>query len=171
MRGLVQELAVFGRAGTGEVDRSDVSLAAIVEAVAPPAVADRGAVLVTGELPALQANADHLRLVLRRLVDNAVRFVPDGRVAEVSIWATTEPHGWIVAVEDNGPGVLAALRESIFDPFVRGDRGHAGSGLGLATARRLVARDGGHLWVEDRADGAPGASFRFFLPAHVTSGP
>ena len=69
-------------------------------------------------------------------------------------------------VDDRGPGVPAAERERIFEPFLRleasRNRDRGGAGLGLAIARHLVLSLGGTIAVEDRPGG--GARFRVTLP-------
>lgn len=68
-----------------------------------------------------------------------------------------------VRVSDGGPGVAVMDRERIFSPFYTSKP--SGAGLGLSIAHRTVEQHGGRLWVEDRPDGLPGASFVLELPA------
>jgi signal transduction histidine kinase len=67
----------------------------------------------------------------------------------------------VISVHDQGPGVAIADRDSIFEPFWRGNGG--GSGLGLAIARGFVSVNGGRLWVE--SEPGHGATFSLALPA------
>lgn len=80
--------------------------------------------------------------LLRNLIDNALRFAPDGGRVRVSV--RREGAEAVIAVEDSGPGVAPEARERIFDRFYRGDdpRG-AGSGLGLSIVRRIAELHGG----------------------------
>jgi signal transduction histidine kinase len=115
----------------------------------------------------LVANVDPsaLRQVLLNLLDNAVRYGPDGQTVKV----TTESHNgaWRLTVEDQGKGVPAAERERIFEPYyrmnrdARGEKG--GSGIGLAVVRGLVEKHGGHVTVGDPAAGS-GARFSIEFP-------
>ncbi len=78
-----------------------------------------------------------------------------------------------IAVEDEGPGVPEEERDVIFDRFARGGgAGRRGSGegvgLGLALVAEHVRLHGGRVWVEDRADGSPGARFVVELPVLAT---
>ena len=78
-------------------------------------------------------------------------------------------HVWI-AVEDHGPGVPLEERELIFERFARGAvagrrSSSDGAGLGLALVDEHIRLHGGRVWVEDRADGEPGARFVLELPA------
>jgi signal transduction histidine kinase len=83
------------------------------------------------------------------------------------VWVRVRPHdqGALLIVEDAGPGVPPALRETIFQPFRQGPRvaSHApGLGVGLALVRVFAQLHGGRVWVEERQGG--GASFRVHLP-------
>jgi signal transduction histidine kinase len=105
--------------------------------------------------------------VLQNLLQNAIRHTPaDG---SVRIHAQIRPEGVEVAVEDTGEGIPESALGRVFDPFWRGDeaRSQAGSGLGLALAKRIAHALGGDLTVES----SPGAGSRFsvIVPARGIS--
>jgi signal transduction histidine kinase len=116
------------------------------------------AVAVEVKVPALavQADAARLRQILANLLENAARA---GALA-VRIEAAASGGCARVEVRDDGPGVDAAVRERLFDPFVSGRA--RGAGLGLAIARRIAERHGGALELAD--PGPPGAAFALTLP-------
>src|SRR5690606_29546375 len=94
--------------------------------------------------------------------DNAIRYSP----AEGTITITAGPVGHAVrfCVRDEGPGILPAERQRIFERFYTADRTRtagAGTGLGLAIARNIVSRLGGEIWV---ADETPATTLCFTLP-------
>lgn len=103
-----------------------------------------------------------LREMLRNLVDNALRYAPDGTV---DIQATPVA-GFRVAltVSDRGPGIPDDEKEAVQQRFTRGRAGEAqpGSGLGLAIVRSVATAHGGSLWLHDRPGG--GLSARVILP-------
>jgi signal transduction histidine kinase len=101
--------------------------------------------------------------ILENLLLNTARHTPPGTAVWVRIGR--DEHGVLLAVEDEGPGVPAELRASIFEPFRRaGDsRDVPGVGVGLSLVARFAELHGGRAWVEDRPGG--GASFRVLLPA------
>ncbi|KXJ63481.1 signal protein [Achromobacter xylosoxidans] len=103
-----------------------------------------------------------LREMLRNLVDNALRYAPDG---PVEIQATPVA-GYRVAltVSDRGPGVADDEKESVQQRFSRGRAGETlpGSGLGLAIVRSVAVAHGGSLWLLDRPGG--GLTARVVLP-------
>ncbi|RJG06002.1 hypothetical protein D3870_08210 [Noviherbaspirillum cavernae] len=110
----------------------------------------------------IHADPDLMRLVLRTLADNAVKYTPAGSL--ITLEAKTTEDGWEIEVRDNGPGIAPQERGMIFDRYFRGraSSGHTGTGLGLPLARRLIRMHGGSLTLVD-TNGA-GAVFRIWLP-------
>jgi signal transduction histidine kinase len=169
MRQLVQDILSFARSGNRDVTPEPVAVeraAVAAQAELEATIQERGAeIRIGGDLPTVLANEDHLRTVLEHLLANALRFVPADRAPVVDVVARDGGSEWIIDVSDNGPGIEPAVRGKVFDLFSRGPKStNSGTGLGLAVCRKLLARTGGRIWVEDRADGAPGASVRFALP-------
>jgi PAS domain S-box-containing protein len=113
----------------------------------------------------LDASADRekVRQILANLVDNAVKFSPQG--GTVTVAARKIDDGVQVRVVDEGAGVPAGEQERIFRKFYRADESSysGGTGLGLFIARGLASAMGGRLWIDSEAE--RGASFIFELPA------
>jgi len=112
-----------------------------------------------------EADGDKLRQILANLVDNAVKFSPEGGKVIVSARANGEVAE--VRVVDEGIGIPEEEQRRIFTKFYRGeamtrDPSTTGTGLGLFIARGLVSAMGGRMWVDSR-EGA-GSSFAFELP-------
>jgi signal transduction histidine kinase len=167
---LIDDLFELTRIERGELGwsmeqvRLDLLVQETVEAMRP--AADAGAVAVTagplGEAATARANAERLQRVLFNLIQNAIRHTPpDG-----SVTVRAEPVDGAVEIEvaDTGPGIPAADRRRVFEPFFRGDpaRTDAGAGLGLAISRAIVEAHGGRIWL---VDSAVGTRVRFRLPA------
>jgi K+-sensing histidine kinase KdpD len=113
----------------------------------------------------VECDEEKVRQVLVNLVDNAIKYSPDGGEIEVAL---TQPAGVVrFAVRDRGLGIPASQRERVFDKFIRLDpnlrRGIGGTGLGLYICRELVRRMGGRIWVDGRVGG--GSVFYLELPA------
>lgn len=121
-------------------------------------------VRVEDDLPSPRGDAQWLRRVLVELLSNACKFSPEG--APVVVTVHREDDEVIVEVEDQGPGVHAALQPSIFEKFKQvGDvltEKPSGMGLGLPTAAHIMRRLGGRIWVESADSG--GAIFGLALP-------
>ena len=123
-----------------------------LEAVAPPTA------------PMVAADRDQVRQVLVNLVQNAIKYSPDGGRIEVGI--TLHDSAIRFHVKDEGLGIPAHERERIFEKFYRLDpammRGVGGTGLGLYICSELVARMGGRIWVD--SEEGKGSTFFFELP-------
>ena len=124
------------------------------------------AVSVDPALEPIRCDPMRLRQVLANLIENAVKYSPDGGRIDVS----ARRHGdeVTIAVEDEGIGIPEREQKRIFDRFVRLDpdlsRGVGGAGLGLYISLELVTRMGGRLSVTSRE--GKGSTFRVELPAN-----
>jgi signal transduction histidine kinase len=111
-----------------------------------------------------EADPEKLKQVLAHLLDNAVRYSPEGGTVTV---VARERRGAIeVRIVDEGIGIPAVDRERIFRKFESGREVGGGIGLGLFLARGLVSAMGGRIWV-DSGEGK-GSSFVFELPSTLT---
>jgi PAS domain S-box-containing protein len=134
------------------------------EVVAQARVAGRPVAFQAEDLPeALRGEPAGLRLALKILLENALRFTPPGSALHVS--GRRAAGGIELALRDEGPGVAAADAPRIFEKGYRGANaaGLPGKGLGLYMARSVVEVHGGSLAV--LAPGGGGAEFRLWLPA------
>jgi PAS domain S-box-containing protein len=115
-------------------------------------------------LPPVAADPDKLRQILMNLIDNAIKYSPEGGRVELEVGRS----GGRVRfrVSDEGLGVPPAEQDRIFEKFFRLDpnltRGVGGTGLGLYISRELVTRMNGRIWVD--SDGRSGSSFFLELP-------
>jgi PAS domain S-box-containing protein len=169
---ILKEILVADHLDSGRLRVSSTRLdpveaaTAVVEAarvVAPSAVSIE--VEVDGDLPAIEADPEHLRQILVNLVDNAVKYSPDGGHVTVRV----EDRGATVrlAVSDRGIGIPANEQARVFDKFYRLDpnltRGVGGTGLGLYICRELVRRMDGRIAVDSTP--GHGSTFMVDLPA------
>ena len=115
-------------------------------------------------LPPVAADPDKLRQILTNLIDNAIKYSPDGGRVGVEIGRSGGRVRF--CVNDEGLGVPPAEQDRIFEKFFRLDptltRGVGGTGLGLYITRELVTRMYGRVWVV--SDGRSGSSFFLELP-------
>jgi PAS domain S-box-containing protein len=136
----------------------------VVEATrmhAPPSV--NLTINSNGDLPPVAADLDKVRQVLVNLVENAIKYSPDGGKVEVGV--DTRDDFVRFHVRDEGLGVAPEEQERIFEKFYRADphmtRGVGGTGLGLYICKELIDRMGGRIWVEQNDD--KGSTFFFEL--------
>ncbi len=159
MSRVLESLLTAARAGVagapGLCDVREAVGAAVLSLGPPP-----GAVQVRERVPGLRAGVDSalLERALAPVLDNALRYHRDVVLVDIDAGST----GPRVSVQDDGPGVPADISGQLFEPGVRGDADHPGTGLGLALARRLVRAGGGELVLDD--GGPPGARFVLHLP-------
>jgi PAS domain S-box-containing protein len=127
-------------------------------------------VAVNRGLTPVPADAARLEQVLTNLLENAVKYSPDGGTVAVCVRALSG--GVQVSVRDEGIGLPPGSTEVIFEPFGRAAnaaRRHLpGLGLGLYICRGIVTRHGGQLWAESAGPGC-GTTFRLWLPAAETA--
>jgi PAS domain S-box-containing protein len=110
-----------------------------------------------GHGPAIVNGSDgELQQVFTNLFQNAIDAMPEGGTLRV---VTRMTEAWVeVAIDDTGPGIDAAARERVFEPFFSTKQRAGGTGLGLSISHEIVRRHGGELAIEDRPDG-PGCRF------------
>jgi signal transduction histidine kinase len=173
---LVENILQFSRGerGTLELVRSVQPLAPLVTEVVEelvPMIEARGSRLrVDSDDPDdLEADVDAgaFRQILLNLLDNAVKYGPEGQEIRLTIRRLRDdPARARLEIEDQGPGIPRRDRERIWRSFRRLERDRqravAGTGIGLAVVRELVERHGGRTWVEEGTRG--GALFVVELP-------
>jgi PAS domain S-box-containing protein len=121
--------------------------------------------------PAIPSDRDRVRQVLVNLVENAIKYSPEGGRVEVGAVAADKMVRFFV--RDEGLGIPEEEQSRIFDKFYRLDphmtAGVGGTGLGLYICNELVRRMGGRIWVE--ANNGQGSTFSFVIPAGESSAP
>lgn len=121
------------------------------------------------DLPPVSVDRNRTLQVLSNLLDNALRFTPEG--GRVEVRAVSDAGKVVVSVSDTGPGVPPEDREQVFERFWRGPgpsgEGKAGTGLGLAIAKGIVEGHGERIWVES----SPGEGSTFSFTLSPAEGP
>jgi two-component system sensor histidine kinase KdpD len=155
-------------AGTFSYRFEEVDLGRVVdEAVEAAVLAQQDVPVVAtvhGRLPVIRGDRARLRQVLGNLIENAVKYSPEG--GEVRVSAAASNGAIRIAVKDGGPGVPDDQQKRIFEKFGRADvegGSKPGTGLGLFIARSIAEAHGGSLEVT--SGGEPGATFTLSLPA------
>jgi signal transduction histidine kinase len=165
MRDLIEELLTYAQVGgslrLAPVDLAEVATDAVHDL--DTVLRDAGAVVRVDRLPVVHGDAVQLRALLQNLIANAAKFRRPGVAPRIVLSSRRVDDRWQVEVSDNGTGVAPDQRERVFELLARGEGVAAeGSGIGLATCKRIVEAHGGTIGVHDSPDG--GASVRVALP-------
>jgi signal transduction histidine kinase len=174
LAGLINDLLDLSKIESGKIEMksSRVSMGGLVHEVVEtlrPIAAEKGIALeaaIPEQSIMVWADRDKVNQVLMNLIGNAIKFTPAQGTVTVSALKNGN-ESIRVSVCDDGPGILAAEKEKIFDKFyqiaeVDGVK-PKGTGLGLAICKALVELHGGRIWVETEMN--RGSTFSFTLPA------
>jgi signal transduction histidine kinase len=165
---LIDDLLSFSRMGRSELSRQRVDLAAMVrELVAElaPEAASREVRWRVDDLPVVAGDRAMLRVAFSNLLSNALKFTRPRPTAAIEVgWRPGERGETVVFVRDNGVGFDQAYAGKLFGVFQRLHREDEfeGTGVGLASVRRIVARHGGRAWAAGIL--GKGATFYVSLP-------
>jgi signal transduction histidine kinase len=168
MGDLVDDLLAFSRMSRAEMLKAQVDLNQIVQQILmenEPVVGQRRIDWVVQPLPAVQGDVAMIRLVLTNYISNAVKYTQKKDAARIEIGRVqTDTAEVAVYVKDNGAGFDMKYVGKLFGVFQRlhRDDEFEGTGIGLATARRIINRHGGRTWAEGQLN--TGATFYFSLP-------
>jgi signal transduction histidine kinase len=171
VRSLVTSLLAFARAG-GSPTEGTADVSETIRGVLDGLEADAAAAQV--EL-VLERSVDRrvacapgvLTSVVQNLVGNAIKYMDEARVRRTNVRVRDDGAFVRVEVQDTGPGIPEAIRDEIFEPFVRGTDAVEGAGLGLATVKRLIDAHGGRVGCESAP--GQGSVFWFELPRATPS--
>ena len=160
-------------AGKLHLEKRAVAVSEMIEA----SLADLGGALkrrqlslnIPPGLPPADADPEFAGQVVKQLVENALKYTPEG--SPISVSAELKGGKIVIRVADRGPGIEENERLRIFEKFFRGRRHRFdtdGTGMGLAIAKGIVEAHGEKIWVE--SEPGDGSEFSFSLPAHGGAG-
>jgi len=166
---LIDDLLVLSRITRAEMRLENVDLSALAtDIVALLRERDPHRHVHTHVQAGLLARGDVglLRIVLENLLDNAWKYTKNTQEPDIEVGARWENNRQIFFVRDNGAGFDMAFAGKLFAPFQRlhSSQEYAGTGIGLATVQRIIARHGGRVSASAQVD--KGAVFEFTLPSH-----
>jgi two-component system sensor histidine kinase BaeS len=120
-------------------------------------------------IPEVMVDPQRFQQVVGNLIDNSLRYTPEGSTIDLII--QRQENSVELTVADEGPGIPEAELEHVFDRFWRGDKSRArstgGAGLGLSIARQLVEAQGGKITAHNRPE--RGFAVQITLPVHEPS--
>jgi light-regulated signal transduction histidine kinase (bacteriophytochrome) len=171
---LIDELLQFSRNGRVELHEAGVDMnRAVREALNTVANEWAGRTIewVIGDLAPVRGDGAMLRLVWTNLLGNAIKYTRAKTRARIEVTAHEGPDETTFVVRDDGVGFDMRYAHKLFGVFQRlhSDAEFEGTGIGLATVRRIVSRHGGRTWAEGEL--GAGAAFYFTLPRSRGDGP
>jgi PAS domain S-box-containing protein len=165
MAELIDDLLALARVSRSDLARAAVDLSIVAREVGDQARAasKSNAELIVAEGLTVRADPRLVRVLLENLLGNAFKFSGKRDDARIEVGQRTENGEVVTFVKDNGAGFDLSAAKKLFTAFQRYHRPneYEGTGIGLATAQRIVSRHGGRIWAES-TPGA-GATFSFVL--------
>jgi len=171
MNALITGLLDYSRAGEitedqkQEIDTGDILRAVVGNLEA--AISETGAKITHDHLPSIRFEPVRMEQLLQNLIGNALKYRGEASPV-VHVTAREERGGIVFSVADNGQGIDPQYQLEIFGIFKRlHGKDVEGSGIGLATCKRIVEEHGGRIWVESAP--GKGSAFHFTVPASHTA--
>ncbi|QDK79518.1 two-component sensor histidine kinase [Spirosoma sp. KCTC 42546] len=166
MRSLISDLLDFSRVGS-EVAFTRVDLNNLVAEVIEEQQAEiraSGATVDVGPLPTMTAHYTDFKQVFQNLISNGLKYRKSGVAPHIVIQAVDEKEQFCFSVRDNGIGIERQYFERVFQIFQRlhGRNEFSGTGIGLATCKKVVDIYGGQIWIESTV--GVGTTFYFTIP-------
>ena len=163
---MIDDLLSLARLERQQVVRAQTDLNAIVQKVIEEVQRDIGSRTIEWAcelLPVVQCDPGLMKLVFANLLSNAVKYGARRDVTRISISVQDQQNEAVFAVSDNGAGFDQRYHDKLFGVFQRLHRADEfeGTGIGLATVRRIIHKHGGRIWATGVVDG--GATFYFTL--------
>lgn len=163
MKNLIKDLLDLSRIGKGiifsTVDCNEVLKEVIAEMEV--SVKEGNAKITSALLPVLRGNTMELKQLFQNLLSNAIKFRKKNVSPEIEVTVKENNSEYLFAFKDNGIGIEEQYRERIFTIFQRlhSVSEYPGTGIGLATCKKIVTRHNGKIWV----DSAPGIGSTFYF--------
>jgi light-regulated signal transduction histidine kinase (bacteriophytochrome) len=170
---LIDDLLCFSRMGRQGLSRSQVDLNILAQEIVTELESEtKGRTIdwhITG-LPIASADRTLIRAALANIISNAIKFTRPRPIGEIEIGSRGTQTESIIYVRDNGVGFDMQYADKLFGVFQRLHREDEfeGTGIGLATVHRIIARHGGRTWAEGEV--GHGATFYFSLPHSIQKG-
>ncbi len=164
---LIDDLLVLGRLGRATMEERTVDLTQLVEEARQelaPATAGRTIEWRVSPLPTVRGDSNLLRSVISNLLSNAIKYTRGKDPAQIVVGSRRQDGEVVCYVADNGAGFDMRFVDKLFGVFQRlhNPQEFEGTGIGLASVRRVIQRHGGRTWAESEV--GKGATFYFSIP-------
>ncbi|NET39634.1 MAG: PAS domain-containing protein [Cyanothece sp. SIO1E1] len=168
MSQLIRDLLDYSRVSTFKQLGEPIDCNHVMEQVLSdlqPIIDDSQAAITTDVLPTIRANESQLMQLFQNLLSNALKYHRLGQPPQVQVSVDHREDEWLFGIHDSGIGIKPEHFDQIFQIFQRlhtKDK-YPGTGIGLATCKKIVENHGGRIWVD--SEPAAGTTFYFTLPA------
>ncbi|HYG36051.1 MAG TPA: PAS domain-containing protein, partial [Clostridia bacterium] len=164
---LIDDLLTLSRLGRAAMSEKEVNLRQLINEARQelaPAMAGRAIEWTVGTLPRLRGDYTLLRSAVVNLLSNAIKYTRQRHPARIEVGSQEEDHEVVCFVRDNGAGFDMQFVDKLFGVFQRLHRAEdfEGTGIGLASVRRVIQRHGGRTWAEGELE--RGATVYFSFP-------
>jgi signal transduction histidine kinase len=168
MHAIVENLLEYSRFNTDRLGVVECEGEAILASALDGLKADliaTAAQVTHDPLPRITGDPMQLAVLFQNLIGNAIKYRSNA-LPKIHLSVAAEHDGWRFSVQDNGIGIDSADKERIFRLFERGEGGKTtkGTGIGLATCKKIVELHGGRIWVE--SEPGKGSTFYFTIASH-----
>lgn len=169
MQNLIKDLLEFSKVGSNisfeSVDINKILKEVIAEMDAN--IKASSAKITASVLPVLTGNATELKRLFQNLISNAIKFRKKNNIPEITITANEKETEYLFAIKDNGIGIEEQYFKKLFIIFQRLHTAteYPGTGIGLATCKKIVTLHNGKIWVESKL--GEGSTFYFTIPKKV----
>jgi two-component system, sensor histidine kinase len=156
MKQLIKDLLHYSRIGKNHETMEQVNFNETLDEVIADMdalIKENNAAIKKGQLPVLNANKIEIKLLLQNLLSNAIKYRQPNITPHVEFNAVKLKNGsWLFSVKDNGIGIADEFKEKIFIIFQRlhNENEYPGTGIGLATCKKIVELNQGDIWVESK---------------------
>jgi signal transduction histidine kinase len=165
---MVTDLLAYSRLGDKSMAVAPIATAVLIEDIVRslPRPQDLR-IVVSGDWPEVTTVGVLLDVVLRNLIDNAVKHHDRGE-GQISVRAQLTEEALLIVVSDDGPGIPEDYRQAVLRPFIKIKKDqHDSSGLGLSMVQKVINDVGGHLELGDRQDGKRGTRIAVSWPLTI----
>lgn len=164
---LIDDLLSFSRTSNQQMTTRPVNLRPLIDEIIQefgPEIRNRKVEWTIQDLPLVFADQSMMRVVLCNLISNALKFTRPRKRAKITIGSNQKNNSTVIFIQDNGVGFDMKYAHQLFAVFQRlhGGNEFEGTGVGLATVKRIIDRHGGLIWADATLN--KGATFYFSIP-------
>ncbi|TDO23588.1 sensor histidine kinase [Sediminibacterium goheungense] len=165
---LITDILEYTKLGSAGVQKQKIDTGKLLSEIIllfHPIMEEKKARVEWDHLPVIQGQLTAIRLLFNNLISNALKYQQEGLPPIVHINCTAFENEYRFSITDNGIGIPPEQAEKVFDMFKRlhGRGQYSGTGMGLATCKKIVELHGGKIWVRPSVQGT-GSSFYFTIP-------